>query len=193
MIKPICFGFGSTVKIIDSFFQFIWNIIRTLNIQLLLTVCALWFILANVLPGEALTTAFWVIFAVLAGISAVYAIAATLYSFVRYLRESSKKSPMKKEPVEISIKDVTEEEKPVDTRSAIGSGVIDNYAFHAALISVAVFLGWIINYALKKYLNFSAAWFVTGLFGGLLVWLVIKRPWGKAVDTGTLGRIQGIL
>ena len=118
MIKPICFGFGSTVKIIDSFFQFIWNIIRTLNIQLLLTVCALWFILANVLPGEALTTAFWVIFAVLAGISAVYAIAATLYSFVRYLRESSKKSPMKKEPVEISIKDVTEEEKPVYFRVA---------------------------------------------------------------------------
>ena len=117
MIKPICFGFGSAVKIIDSFFQFIWNIIRTLNIQLLLTVCALWFILANVLPAKALTSAFWVTFAVLAGISAAYAIAATLYSFVCYLRDSSKK-PKKTEPVEISIKDVTEEQKPIYYRVA---------------------------------------------------------------------------
>lgn len=86
-----------------------------------------------------------------------------------------------------------EEDKPVDTHAAVNSGVIDNFAFHAALISVAVLIGWVLNEALKKYLNFSVSWFVTALFGGLIVWQVIKRTqWGDAVDNDTLSRIQGI-
>ena len=117
MVKPICFGVGSVVKIIDSFFQFIWNVIRTLNLQLLLTVCAVWFIFAFVLPGDSLTSAFWVTFAVLAGISAAYAIAATLYNFFKYLSEAPKKTK-KSEPVEISIKEVTGEDKPTYFRVA---------------------------------------------------------------------------
>lgn len=85
------------------------------------------------------------------------------------------------------------EDKPVDTRAAVASGVIDNFAFHASLICVAVFLGWIMNWALKTYLKFSVSWFVTALFGGLIVWQVIKRtPAGKAVDRATLARIEGI-
>ena len=141
----------------------------------------------NWLDGQSLSVTsatFGLIFGVVGGVIIINV--AVKKGWAAFLTDSAK---LKGDTKEL----YTEEEKPVDTRSAIGSGVIDNFAFHAALISVAVFLGWIINYALKKYLNFSAAWFVTGLFGGLWVWLVIKRPWGKAVDTGTLGRIQGIL
>ena len=86
-----------------------------------------------------------------------------------------------------------ETSKPVDTRTAVAPGVVDNFAFHAALISVAVLIGWIINWALKTYLNFSVSWFVTALFGGLLLWQVIKKtPVAKAVDQATFSRIQGI-
>ena len=86
-----------------------------------------------------------------------------------------------------------ETSKPLDTRTAVAPGVVDNFAFHAALISVAVLIGWIINWALKTYLNFSVSWFVTALFGGLLLWQVIKKtPVAKAVDQATFSRIQGI-
>ena len=83
--------------------------------------------------------------------------------------------------------------KPVDTYTAVAPGVVDNFAFHAALISVAVLIGWILNWALQTYLHFSVSWFVTALFGGLLLWQVIKKtPAAKAVDHATFSRIQGI-
>ena len=85
------------------------------------------------------------------------------------------------------------EEKPVDTHTAVNSSVIDNMAFHAALICVAVLLGWILNWALKTYLGFSVSWFVTALFGGLILWQLIKHTsWANAVDEGTFSRIQGL-
>lgn len=84
-------------------------------------------------------------------------------------------------------------EKPADTYTAVAPGVVDNFAFHAALISVAVLIGWILNRALQTYLHFSVSWFVTALFGGLLLWQVIKKtPAAKAVDQATFARIQGI-
>jgi len=86
------------------------------------------------------------------------------------------------------------EEQREDTRSGISSGVIDNLAFHAALICIAALIGWVLNKALKLYLNISVAWFVTALFGGLLLWqLVIKRTsLAGAVNKATFTRIQGL-
>lgn len=87
----------------------------------------------------------------------------------------------------------TSDDKPVDTRTAINNSVIDNLAFHAALICVAVLIGWVLNEALKTYLGFSVSWFVTALFGGLILWQFIKRTsWADAVDPQTFSRIQGI-
>ncbi len=95
---------------------------------------------------------------------------------------------IKNEEVELFTK-----EKPVSGHDAISSGVINNLAFHGALISVAIFIGWILNKLLKSYLNFSVSWFVTALFGGLFVWkLIEKTSWGDAVDKGTLSSLQGI-
>lgn len=85
------------------------------------------------------------------------------------------------------------EEKPVGSRESVSPSVINSYAYHGALISVAVFIGWILNKALKTYLNFSVSWFVTALFGGLILWKCIeKTSWGAAVDKSTLNNIQGI-
>lgn len=79
------------------------------------------------------------------------------------------------------------------TKTTISPNVIDSFAFHAALVSVAVFIGWILNQMLKLLIHFSVSWFVTALFGGLIVQLIVNRTkWAKAVDKSTLSRIQGI-
>lgn len=86
-----------------------------------------------------------------------------------------------------------DDSKPVDTKLALSGKVIDNFAFHAAILSIAVFIGWIATYLLKTYLKFSISWFVTAMFAGGLVQLVLnKTKWGDAVDTKVYSRIQGI-
>ena len=86
-----------------------------------------------------------------------------------------------------------EETKAVDTRLAVSGKVIDNFAFHAAILSVALLIGWCATWALKTYLNFSISWFVTAMFAGGLVQLVLnKTKWGDAVDAKVYSRIQGV-
>ena len=87
----------------------------------------------------------------------------------------------------------TDEQKKEDTKLAVSGKVIDNFAFHAAILSIAVFIGWIVTWLLKTYLKFSVSWFVTAMFAGGLVQLVLNRTkWGDAVDTKVYSRIQGI-
>lgn len=85
------------------------------------------------------------------------------------------------------------ERRPVDTRTSISSGVVDNLAFHAAILSVAVFVGYLLNVGIKSLTGVSVAWFVTAMFGGLIVQQVLNRTsWGDAVDKAVFIRIQGI-
>ena len=87
----------------------------------------------------------------------------------------------------------TEESKKEDTKLAVSGKVIDNFAFHASILAIAIFIGWVVTWALKTYLNFSISWFVTAMFAGGLVQLVLNRTkWGDAVDTKVYSRIQGI-
>ncbi len=80
-----------------------------------------------------------------------------------------------------------------DTKITISGKVIDNFAFHAAILSIAIFLGWIIAYLLKTYLHINLNWFTTSMLAGGLVQLVLNRTkWGDAVDTKVYSRIQGI-
>ncbi len=86
-----------------------------------------------------------------------------------------------------------DEKKTVDTKLAVSGKVIDNFAFHAAILSIAIFIGWIVTYLLKTYLNFSISWFVTAMFaGGIVQFFLNKTKWGAAVDTKVYSRIQGI-
>jgi ESS family glutamate:Na+ symporter len=85
------------------------------------------------------------------------------------------------------------ETKTADTKLAISGKVIDNFAFHAAILSIAIFIGWIATYLLKTYLNFSISWFVTAMFaGGLVQFFLNKTKWGDAVEPKVYSRIQGI-
>lgn len=86
----------------------------------------------------------------------------------------------------------TGEQKTIGTYNSISAAVINNFAFHFALIGIAMFLGWILNKALKTYLSFSVSWFVTALFAGGLLGLLLKNTkWAQAMDQKTFGQIQG--
>lgn len=88
---------------------------------------------------------------------------------------------------------LTEENRSVGSTVTISQDVIESFAFHLALIGAAMGIGWVMMKALKMYLNFSIAWFVTAMIGGFIVQLVIgKTRWNKCIDKGTMSRIQGI-
>ena len=88
---------------------------------------------------------------------------------------------------------IEEQNRPIGSKITISSEVIESFAFHASLISVAVCLGWAMTWLMKKYLGFSIALFGTAMIGGLIVQLIIARTkWGAFVEKATMSRIQGV-
>ena len=85
------------------------------------------------------------------------------------------------------------ENRPTDTTRSISPMVIDNLAFHAAILSIAVFFGYILNWLLKAYLHFSVSWFVTALFAGFFLQKILNHTkWGDAIDMKVMARLQGL-
>lgn len=85
------------------------------------------------------------------------------------------------------------DKRPVSSYATIDNGVVDPMAFHLAIISIAVFLGWILRVAIKSSLKISISWFVTAMFAGLIVKLVLNHtPWRDSFDKKTVSRIQGV-
>ena len=86
-----------------------------------------------------------------------------------------------------------EGERPVDTYATVDNGVIDSLAYHFSILCVAVLIGWILRVACKTYLHLSISWFVTALFGGLIVKVIMNlTSWKNSLDRKTMSRIQGI-
>lgn len=84
-------------------------------------------------------------------------------------------------------------EREADTHRVIHPSVIDNLAFHMALLSVAIFFGWLINRALKIWFNFTMAWFTAAMLAGLLIQLLLNHTkWADIVDRPSMSRIQGV-
>ncbi|WP_138159402.1 sodium/glutamate symporter [Peptoniphilus catoniae] len=83
-------------------------------------------------------------------------------------------------------------EAPVGMKNTVSSSVVDSLAFHFSMLGLAVLIGWILNKLIKSLINFSVAWFVTSLFGGIIVnFIVHKLGFGDYIDKNTLSRIQG--
>ncbi|MBQ7164613.1 MAG: hypothetical protein IJU84_10235 [Clostridia bacterium] len=104
MIKVACFGIGKFTGFIDKFFQAVWTVIRRLNLQLLLTVAVVWLIVA---AFGGMTFGVLIVFTVLAGLALAYAIIATAYNLVKYIREA----PAEKSKKKPSVKDIPEDGK----------------------------------------------------------------------------------
>ncbi|MBP5307537.1 MAG: hypothetical protein J6Z34_00180 [Clostridia bacterium] len=103
MIKIACFGFVKFAELTDKFFQAVWTVIRKLNLQPLLTVAVAW--LVTVALGGSSVTALTV-FVILAGIAAAYAVAATAYNFVRFLKEAPARKARER-----NVKDIPDDGK----------------------------------------------------------------------------------
>jgi len=82
------------------------------------------------------------------------------------------------------------EQKP-SSLETLKSDVIDGYAFHFALISVAIFLGWIMQSFIKQYVT-GFPLFPMAMIGGLIVSLILQRTkYYESVNIETFRRIQG--
>ncbi|MBQ4538629.1 MAG: hypothetical protein II995_03365 [Oscillospiraceae bacterium] len=104
-----------------------------------------------------------------------------------YLKSSSK--GMENTDPEIYNSDTAK----ASAKHVTSSNVIDSMSFHLALISFAVFFGWILNVSFKKVFGFSLSWFVTAMFCGLIVKLLIKKTrYYEAIDNNIINRIQGV-
>lgn len=79
------------------------------------------------------------------------------------------------------------------TYTTISGNVIDTFAFHAALIGIAILIGQIIIKLFKLAFNYSLPLFPFAMIGGWLLNMVLQRtPVAKMMDRGIFVRIQGI-
>lgn len=85
-----------------------------------------------------------------------------------------------------------DEQKP-GSFVTINKDVIEPMAFHVALISVAILIGWVLHFYLRSWTGLKLPLFPMAMIGGLIVQLIIsKTKFADAVDIGSLRRIQGL-
>ncbi len=88
---------------------------------------------------------------------------------------------------------IPKEEQKAGSLVTINKDVVEPLAFHLALISVAILIGWILLYYLKDWTGLKLPLFPMAMIGGLIVQLTIsKTKFADAVDVGSLRRIQGL-
>lgn len=86
------------------------------------------------------------------------------------------------------------ENAPIGCKNVMHPNVMDGFAFHLALMSVAVFIGYFLNKIIKATTGLTIAWYACAMFGGLFVKFAIRKTkWYDAIDNGTINRIQGIV
>lgn len=87
---------------------------------------------------------------------------------------------------------VSKEEKKANAYETVNSNVVESFAFHIALIGVAIILGYLIKWALS-FLVDGLPLFPMAMLGGFIVNRVMSAlGLMKYVDHLTLQRIQGI-
>ncbi|WP_017975618.1 sodium/glutamate symporter [Actinopolyspora halophila] len=73
----------------------------------------------------------------------------------------------------------------------LSKDLVDNLAFHSALVALAVLIGWVLQY-LMEFLVPGMPLFPLAMIGGAVVQVVISRTrLGAAVDLRTLRTLQG--
>ena len=83
-------------------------------------------------------------------------------------------------------------DRPVDTVMATSPNVVDNFAFHAAILSVILVVGYFFSQFLGR-IGINLPWFCCAVFAGFFTQKVLDRtPWKDAVDRNVFSRIQGL-
>ena len=83
------------------------------------------------------------------------------------------------------------EQKP-NSVNTLNPDLVESFAFHAGLISIAILIGWFMQKFIVAYVP-GVPLFPLAMIGGLLVNLFISRTkYNELIDVNTLNRIQGI-
>ncbi|WP_054950728.1 sodium/glutamate symporter family protein [Numidum massiliense] len=95
--------------------------------------------------------------------------------------------------VSIGKKDLLPRDKQsVGAKVTLNKDAIESFAFHAALISLAILIGWGMQVVIGQWIA-GMPLFPLAMVGGLVVQLLIgKTRWAEAVDRATFQRIQGL-
>ncbi|MFS8541165.1 MAG: hypothetical protein LOD89_03655, partial [Tissierellales bacterium] len=84
-------------------------------------------------------------------------------------------------------------ERKANSVGTLNNDLIESYAFHLALVGIAILIGWIIQVLIENYIGIEMPLFPMAMIGGLIVQLIIsKTEFNKAVDAKTFHRIQGM-
>ncbi|PAB59609.1 sodium/glutamate symporter [Anaeromicrobium sediminis] len=93
----------------------------------------------------------------------------------------------------VSYDIIPQSEQQAAAVTTINKDVVESFAFHGSLISIAIFIGWILQKQIASALNIGMPLFPMAMIGGLIVQLAIaKTKIADAVDVRTLQRIQGL-
>lgn len=86
-----------------------------------------------------------------------------------------------------------EGERAPSTHTTISGNVVDTFAFHAAVIGIAILIGQAIITAFNVIFHYKLPLFPFAMIGGWLFNMVLqKTPAAKMLDRGIFVRIQGI-
>lgn len=106
MIRVCCFGFKGIYNFVDSFFQAIWVVVRRLCLQPLLLVGVCWVCFLALADNAKANSEINLLFAILTGLSFAYAVAATLYNVLIFVKETKSQPKQKKQRI-VSVAEIT--------------------------------------------------------------------------------------
>jgi ESS family glutamate:Na+ symporter len=87
---------------------------------------------------------------------------------------------------------VGEAQKP-SSHTTISKNVVEGFAFHAALIGIAVYIGYAIVYVVDYFFHFSLPLFPFAMVGGWILNAILQRTSiAQLIDRDTFVRIQGL-
>ncbi|MFC0469165.1 sodium/glutamate symporter [Halalkalibacter kiskunsagensis] len=91
-----------------------------------------------------------------------------------------------------TVKEADTSEKVPSSYSSVNSNVVESFGFHAAIISIAILLGWVIQGVLSPFIP-GLPLFPMAMIGGLIVnFILSKTKYFELIDRHTLQRIQGL-
>lgn len=88
---------------------------------------------------------------------------------------------------------LTGDDRKPSSYNTVSRDIVESFAFHAALIGIAVWIGYIIVYTVKQVFHFSLPLFPFAMIGGYLLNRILSKTFvWDLIDRNTLVRIQGL-
>lgn len=86
---------------------------------------------------------------------------------------------------------------PADGRESLGAvtlkrDLVDTFGFHAALVGVAIMIGWILQYFIEMVIPGMPLFPLAMIGGGIVQQVISRTPLAVAVEPGVFRTIQGV-